>query len=154
MQIEEEEEWREVPGYPGVWASSWGRVHRRSREGLKRAGQRGNPTYGSILTDRKTGYKRRRVLWIGLGPLVVSRLVCAAFHGPAPFEDAVAMHLDNDPLNNDPENLEWGTQADNLAAPAYRAAMSRIARDRYFAGKSGLIPGAKQARRAEAQPAA
>ena len=44
----------------------------------------------------------------------VHRLVCEAFHGPAPFDSAVVMHLDDDPANNRPENLRWATQKENL----------------------------------------
>lgn len=51
----------------------------------------------------------------------VHRLVCEAFHGPAPFEKAVVMHLDDDATNNKPENLAWGTQKQNLNTPAFIA---------------------------------
>lgn len=54
----------------------------------------------------------------------VHRLVCEAFHGPAPFEGAVVMHLDEDARNNRPENLAWGSQRENLSAPGYRARLA------------------------------
>lgn len=124
MQHDQAEEWREVPGYPGVWASSWGRVHRRSRDGLNRAGQRSQPTYGAqVVRNTKNGatYIGCAVVWVGLGRLSVSRLVCAAFHGPQPSpEESYVLHGDDDPQNNRPENLRWGTQEENLAAPGYR----------------------------------
>lgn len=44
----------------------------------------------------------------------VSRMACEAFHGPAPFDAAVAMHIDEDPRNNRYDNLEWATQKKNL----------------------------------------
>jgi hypothetical protein len=37
----------------------------------------------------------------------------------APFERAVVMHMDDDPGNNRPENLKWGTQKENLNAPQF-----------------------------------
>lgn len=121
---EQDEEWREVPGYPGIWASSLGRVHRRGRDGLKSAGQRSRPTFGAqVVRNPKSGatYRSCAVRWVGLGSLSVSRLVCAAFHGPQPTpEESYVLH-DDDPLNNAPKNLRWGTQAENLAAPGYRA---------------------------------
>lgn len=49
----------------------------------------------------------------------VSRLVCEAFHGPAPFPRAVVMHLDDDQTNNTPGNLKWATQKENLNTPAF-----------------------------------
>jgi len=51
----------------------------------------------------------------------VARLVCEAFHGPAPIDRAVCMHLDEDARNNRPENLAWGTQKENLNAPGFIA---------------------------------
>lgn len=51
----------------------------------------------------------------------VSRLVCEAFHGPAPFDGAVVMHLDDDPANNKPENLKWATQKENMNTESFKA---------------------------------
>lgn len=49
----------------------------------------------------------------------IHQLVCEAFHGPAPFEGAVVMHVDENAANNRPENLKWGTQKENLNAPGF-----------------------------------
>lgn len=43
----------------------------------------------------------------------VHRLVCEAFHGPAPEGKNLVLHWDDDPLNNTPENLRWGDLSDN-----------------------------------------
>lgn len=51
----------------------------------------------------------------------VARLVCEAFHGPAPDDKPVCMHRDENAANNRAENLAWGTQKENLNAPAVRA---------------------------------
>jgi hypothetical protein len=51
----------------------------------------------------------------------IHRLVCEAFHGPAPFSRAVVMHADENSRNNRPENLKWGTQKENLNAPGFIA---------------------------------
>ncbi|MBP7097053.1 MAG: HNH endonuclease, partial [Spirochaetia bacterium] len=57
-----------------------------------------------------------------LGRLSVSRLVCAAFHGPQPSpEEGYVLHGEDGPLDNKPGNLRWGTQEENLADPRYRA---------------------------------
>ena len=42
------------------------------------------------------------------------KLVCEAFNGPKPFDNAVVMHLDGDSTNNCATNLKWGTQKENL----------------------------------------
>ena len=49
----------------------------------------------------------------------IHRLVCEAFHGPPPFPRAVVIHIDEDGLNNRPENLKWGTQKENLNMPGF-----------------------------------
>jgi hypothetical protein len=43
----------------------------------------------------------------------VHRLVCEAFHGPAPTVKAVVRHIDGNKLNNRADNLKWGSYADN-----------------------------------------
>lgn len=43
----------------------------------------------------------------------VSRLVALAYI-PNPDNLPVVMHLDNNPLNNNVDNLKWGTQSDNI----------------------------------------
>ena len=43
----------------------------------------------------------------------VHKLICEAFYGPAPFEDAQVRHLDGNQINNVPGNLCWGTQGEN-----------------------------------------
>lgn len=42
----------------------------------------------------------------------VHRLVCEAFHGPG-WEEAVVLHLDDDPANNTAANLAWGSPRQN-----------------------------------------
>lgn len=44
----------------------------------------------------------------------VHRLVCEAFHGPAPEGKPLACHKDGDALNNRAENLYWGSLSDNM----------------------------------------
>ena len=53
------------------------------------------------------------------GTIKVHRAVCEAFHGPPPFPKAVVIHLDENGLNNRPENLRWGTQKENLNMPGF-----------------------------------
>ena len=43
----------------------------------------------------------------------VHELVCEAVHGPRP-EGMEVLHLDDDPTNNNPTNLRWGTRSENM----------------------------------------
>lgn len=62
-----------------------------------------------------------RLIYIRKGKsLKVHRLVCEAFNGP-PGPGQVCMHLDENPFNNLPHNLAWGTQKENLNAPGFIA---------------------------------
>lgn len=112
------EVWRAVPSAPDFLASSEGRIMVRPYEaampngGFRQYG--GEPRFGVwskadgrfiVVVDGKT-YK-------------VAQLVCEAFNGPKPFDDAVCMHLDENAANNRPGNLAWGTQKENMNAPGF-----------------------------------
>jgi len=72
----------------------------------------GNPHYGC---DSGEG----RMIFVFQGKTYkVHRLVCEAFHGPAP-EGAVCMHVNEDYRDNRASNLRWGTQKENLNAPGF-----------------------------------
>ena len=49
----------------------------------------------------------------------IHRLICEAFHGSPPKGKNVVLHMDENVLNNRPENLKWGTQKENLNAPGF-----------------------------------
>ena len=49
------------------------------------------------------------------------RLVCEAFHGPCPKDKPVVIHLNENALDNRPENLKWGTQKENMNMPVFVA---------------------------------
>jgi hypothetical protein len=55
----------------------------------------------------------------------VNRLVCLAFHGPAPLPDSMACHDDGRKDNNVPENIYWGTAKSNYE-DAVRHGTARI----------------------------
>jgi hypothetical protein len=55
-----------------------------------------------------TGEQRR-------GSVAVHSLICAAFHGEPPTVSSEVRHLDGDKSNSRPENLRWGTRAENEA---------------------------------------
>lgn len=119
-----EEIWKQVPSMPGIQVSSLGRV-------LLPSGTARMPNGGIRSYNPKPGYghktkasKTARHAYMGLstrkyGNLKVHRLVCEAFHGPAPDGKPIVIHLDENSLNNRPENLKWGTQKENLNMPGF-----------------------------------
>ncbi len=113
------EQWREaVPGR--VMVSDFGRVmligpakvKARPKLGYKVAMSK-TTFYYKLPVKGTNGHKAKNYN--------VHRLVCEAFHGPAPFPGAIVMHLDEDGLNNRADNLAWGTQKQNLNMPKLKA---------------------------------
>lgn len=102
------EEWRPVVGFPDYIVSNMGRVM-RSRPDAKGHKPRvlkpwlGNHQYQTV-TVVADGVQCRRL---------VHRLVCEAFHGPAPSADHVVAHFDGSRDNNRAENLRWASRSEN-----------------------------------------
>lgn len=93
--------WKRVQRSPyrAYEVSSDGRVRRDGRE------------LGGYV-DRY-GYRTVLLSYAGLARrFSVHRLVCEAFHGPAPDRHEVA-HLDGNRRNNSATNLKWATSAEN-----------------------------------------
>ena len=55
----------------------------------------------------------------------VHRLVCEAFHGPAPSPLHEAAHGDRTPVHNTPDNLRWATKAENDADKEHHGTVLR-----------------------------
>lgn len=104
----EREEWLPVTGYEGRYSvSSLGRVRR-------------DPWFGSdglvkpdkVLRQTHRGAGYAQVALYGGGTrttLLVHRLVCEAFHGPAPEGKPFVVNRDGNLRNNRASNLTWGT---------------------------------------------
>lgn len=103
-----EEEFRDVAGTGGNYAvSNMGRLWSRPRTN----------TAGGILKRNQGSFYPQHTLVYADGKLrtvPVHRLVMAAFVGDRPH-GMVARHIDGDPNNNCVQNLEWCTQAENIA---------------------------------------
>lgn len=108
------EEWREIPGFEGYEASSFGRIRSIERSV---ATKRGIWHYhGKILavSQKQSGH-----LSTGLGivngkqrRLQIHQAVMLAFVGPAP-ENKMVAHNDGDPTNNNVDNLRYDTLSGN-----------------------------------------
>lgn len=112
--------WRVVPSFQQFLVSSEGRIMVAPHlEDMPHGGTRqygGQPTFGVwnkqdgrfIIVHKQKTYK-------------VASLVCEAFKGFKPSPELVCMHRDENAANNRPDNLEWGTQKENLNAPGFVA---------------------------------
>ena len=118
------ETWKPVPSLPGIMASSEGRYLLPPRHtAMPHGGVRlhlPKPTLGSKRKACATAKHAYRGFYHAGRNFKVHQLVCEAFHGPKPFARAVVIHLDENALNNRPENLKWGTQKENLNAPGFK----------------------------------
>jgi hypothetical protein len=120
----DKEIWKPVPSKQGIMASSHGRIllpvrhYRMPHGGMVKT--RPKPIRGTKTKATKTArHQYYGVMNRHFGNMKVHRLVCEAFHGPPPNERSVVIHLDEDALNNRPENLKWGTQKENLNMPNF-----------------------------------
>lgn len=108
------EVWKEAPRWPEYEVSNHGRVRRASPSPSAKGA---HAKIGRILSQHKNrGYLCVRLKRPGYGRTEkVHRLVCEAFHGPAPSNDMEVNHKDSDRGNPAASNLEWVTRKDNLA---------------------------------------
>lgn len=124
------EEWRPVPGLPGVEASSEGRVRR-------------NGVLLALVRHAAYGYHR---VFIGKRGHLAHRLVCLAFHGPAPEGRPIVAHHDGDKFHNRPGNLRWASHAENgrdSVRLGERASCRKLSDDDILAIRAMRAEGAK-----------
>ena len=96
-----EEEWKDIPGYPGYKISNLGRVvsYKRYSDGREIKGAPDKDGYRRILMYSAPGVRKN---------FRVHRLVATLFvENPHPDEWNVVNHKDEDVTNNRADNLEW-----------------------------------------------
>lgn len=101
--------WKPVVGFDQYEVSSLGRV-RRCKPDLHGRG------LGNILaqTPRKDGYISYSLHHNGVQSVRLGhRIVCEAFHGPAPSSKWYACHNDGNRANNAAANVRWDTPSGN-----------------------------------------
>jgi len=109
-------EWRTCLGIPGYEASSDGRVRSVDRHVPYADGRK--PKFFPGRELKPWSVRGYQAVWttrsVERRKTYVHTLVCEAFHGPRPAPDWDVRHLNGDKLDNRPENLAWGTHAENL----------------------------------------
>jgi hypothetical protein len=111
-QIDSAVEWRVIPSFPDYEASSEGQIRKRTQGKKRKYG----PGY-ILIQGLCIGYRYCKVRSEDKGArrVRVHRLVCEAFHGPAPSEQHVVAHWNGIKTDNRPENLRWATLVENWA---------------------------------------
>src|SRR5690606_21072092 len=112
--IMENEEWKEIEGFPEYEVSSLGRVRSFWKRGCK-------PQITDSPRVLKPVDNGKGYLQVGLylgGKVykqLIHRLVCEAFHGEPPTPEHEVAHWDGDRSNNAVGNLRWATPAENMS---------------------------------------
>lgn len=124
----ENEIWRPVPSHPAYSVSSYGRVR---REAPIISGWGSRRPAGQILKPNvlPKGYLRV-VMSVGCkqSSRLVHRLVASAFLAEPDAGKTYVCHRDDDPTNNRPENLFWGSPLDNARDMCSKGRQARGAR--------------------------
>ena len=115
--------WKNIPSIPGAKANDKGQIMFPEKTAtMPNGGTRSyktKPIFGSRRRSKKgAAHSYFGVLYRGKN-YKIHRLVCEAFHGPPPFSKAVVIHIDENGLNNKPDNLKWGTQKENMNSAGF-----------------------------------
>ena len=106
------DEWRTIPEFPDYAASRDGQI-KRVHVDARCHRLTGKPLVQSVS---KAGYAQVTLCDNGVRKSRrVNRVVCAAFHDPAPTDRHHAAHNDGDRLNNCSSNLRWAIGVENSA---------------------------------------
>lgn len=99
--------WKSIKGFDKYLVSNKGRIlsFYKNKNGIYLKQTTANTGYYSVTLISNAGDKHFKS---------VHRLVCIAFNGD-PKKGLVVNHIDGDRKNNNIKNLEWVTQAENVA---------------------------------------
>lgn len=95
--------WKDIPGYSGYMASSNGEIKNKKTGHISKGGNAGRYLKVSVYRD---GEERPHLEYLHI-------LICKAFKGLGK-EGEVVLHLDDDRSNVKSNNLNWGSQSDNV----------------------------------------
>lgn len=117
---QETEIWLSIPGYETQYeASNLGRIRSVQRvvTDIKDNKPRTRVFKSKVLNPNLNKDGRASVMLSVKGVcrrILISRLVCLAFHGLPPEGKSSVLHYDDVKTNNVPENLRWGNQKENM----------------------------------------
>ncbi len=117
---------REIPGFPQYFATVDGKIVSRKQGPPRELSPRAHHRTGHLRVrlyskasplreERAMGHRgKERIRRSRYTDVYVHVAVCIAWHGPPPFEGALVLHRDDDPNNNRPANLRWGSASENM----------------------------------------
>lgn len=106
------EEWRDIPGYEGIYqASDWGRVRQLRRSGKSNGNIRVR-RYPRMLRQWRQSTGHMSVAMAG-SRMYVHRAVLLAFRGPPPEGKPHGAHTNGRPTDNRLSNLRWASAQEN-----------------------------------------
>lgn len=126
----EVEEWRDIPGWEGLYAaSSLGRIKSLRRTCLARGGAQRLVAERIMSPARRGRYEKVNLSSPnGNKTAFVHRLVCSAFWGEPSDTHPEVAHWDGDSQNNRADNLRWtdrlGNAADKIRHGTYRTGVA------------------------------
>ena len=116
--------WLPIPSQPLLEASSLGRIRSKKYSvKMPHGGSRSyqmKATYGRVTKAKPSATHEYKIITFRRMTKKVAPLICEAFHGPKPYPKAVCIHKDENSFNNQPSNLKWGSQKENLNMPLAR----------------------------------
>jgi hypothetical protein len=109
---------REIPDYPGYWASEDGHIYSTKRETPHRLKGHIHKDHRylmvSLYDPSKRYYCKGKDLWTIIAtPRYVHRLVASVWLPPQPTPAHEIDHKDGNRHNNHPDNLQWVTRTQN-----------------------------------------
>ena len=129
MQAENEEEmWKDVVGYVGLYkVSNLGRVKRLDKNIVDKLGRKCHYKEMVLKPNKiKGGYYQLKLTKNSVEiNILLHRIVCRAFHGPAPKGRNFVNHKIGDKSNNREDNLEWCSFQENVDHAALHGLRTR-----------------------------
>jgi hypothetical protein len=126
-------EYKEIEGFSGYFAGSDGNLYGNSRKWQLKEGEE----YYKIVGKRHNrGYQEYGLFKDGKRKwFCIHQLIATAFLGDKPSDKHEVHHINNDRLDNRPDNLQWVTRSENIYLSYHSHGRENLIRPIYYGGK-------------------